>query len=132
MAAIAPLLQPKKFVAIRVARRTRFSSISGGGTTPAWAASNAIAACPAATAASWHCAATANIHATYGAAATAIVIDDGPSHDVPSASSTACIASPADPSSAASACQAAADSTSAAEPGPAQMRPELISGGNPP
>ena len=25
--------------------RTRFSSISGGGTTPAWAASNAIAAC---------------------------------------------------------------------------------------
>src|SRR5271163_1380459 len=119
-----------KLVATSVARFALFSAITGGGTTPARAASNAIAACPAAAAASSHCIAVAIIHTTYGAAAKAIEIDDGPSHDpAVSASITAWNAAPDEPSCAAKACQDAAEATNDDEPGPAYIRPELISGG---
>lgn len=120
-----------KFVDTRAASCARFSAITGGGTTPARAASNAAAAAAAAAAASWHCAAVSIIHTTYGAADSAIDIDEGPAHAVlVSASITAPNAAPADPSCAASACHAAADSIRDAEPRPAYMRPELISGGS--
>jgi len=70
------------------------------------------------------------IHTTYGAAANAIDIDDGPSHELAlNDSTTAWNAAPEEPSSAANACQAAAEATNDDEPGPAYIRPELISGG---
>src|SRR6516225_4487161 len=96
---MAGVLKPMKLVATRVASSARFSAITGGGTTPARAASKAAAACPAAMAACSHCIAVAIIHTTYGAAANAIDIDDGPSHAVDvSAPITDENAAPAEPS----------------------------------
>lgn len=104
--------------------------MTGGGTTPARAPSKAAAAAPAAAAASWHCPAVAIIHTTYGAAANAIEIDDGPSQaSEASAAMTELNAAPEEPNSAAKACQEAAEAARDDEPGPAYIRPELISGG---
>ena len=50
-ATIAGVFTPRKFVAISVANKARFASISAGGTTPARTASKIIAACAAAPAA---------------------------------------------------------------------------------
>ncbi len=77
-------------------------------------------------------AAVALIHDTYGAAAAAIDADDGPVQPLVSVA----IVEPYDDavaySSEASASQAAAAASIGPDPGPAYIRPELISGGNSP
>ncbi|BBY00891.1 hypothetical protein MSEO_13900 [Mycobacterium seoulense] len=73
------------------------------------------------------------IHATYGAAAAAIAIDDGPVHGpVASASTAELYDAPAACNSVANSSHAAAAANSGPDPAPTYIRPELISGGSAP
>src|SRR5271166_2347973 len=128
---MAGQLRPNQFDITICTNEFRFSAIMIGCTVAACAASNALAtarACPAAPDA---CAAAALSHSVYGAAAAIIAADAAPCH--------ACPASPdvtepndeaAPPSSEANPSQAAAASNIGAEPAPANISKELISGGN--
>src|ERR1700739_1465191 len=77
--AIAGVFCPKMFVATRASSRLRLAAIAGRGTVSSKAASERAAAALAWLAVCSACAAVVRVHATYGAAAAAINIDDGPS-----------------------------------------------------
>ncbi|ETB09285.1 hypothetical protein P863_12695 [Mycobacterium avium subsp. silvaticum ATCC 49884] len=69
-------------------------------------------------------------HATYGAAAAAIAMDEGPVHGpVVSVSTVEPYDAPTLCNSAASSSHAAAAASSGPEPAPTYIRPELYSGG---
>jgi hypothetical protein len=73
----------------------------------------------------------ADIHATYGAIAAAMLTDDGPSHDpLVRLETTDEYEAAVDCSSAASPSQAAAAARIDPDPGPLYILPELISGGS--
>src|SRR5580693_295650 len=133
VAAIAALFCPKKLVAINVINNTRLAAITGGGTVIANAVSKAAAAARAWLAASSAAAPAALIQLTYGVTAAIIDREAGPSHGEPVSSS---ITEPYPDApvvnSAASPSQAEAAAIIDPEPGPAYIRPELISGGNAP
>jgi succinate dehydrogenase/fumarate reductase-like Fe-S protein len=72
-----------------------------------------------------------DIHATYGAAATAIDTDDGPDHDPVVKPATADLYDVAAECIWAASCSHAdAAANNDAEPAPEYIRPELISGGS--
>jgi hypothetical protein len=108
----------------------RLAAIIGGGTVIANADSKAAAAilAPVAACSAW--AAVAFIHATYGAAAADIDIDDGPSHDPVSPDTTDAYEVAAEYNSAANSSHVAAAATIGADPGPACINSELTSGGS--
>src|SRR5689334_9561067 len=107
---------------MRISSRSRFAATAAGGTVPACAVSNAVAAARAWADAASACAAAAFSHATYGTAAPAIDSDAGPVHDpLASPETTESNDDAAPDRSAANASQAAAEASRGPGPAPANI-----------
>ncbi|BCI85854.1 hypothetical protein NIIDMKKI_10600 [Mycobacterium kansasii] len=131
MCAIAGAFSPNQFDSTICTNAFRLAATAAGTTVAARAASNTpatVRACPAA-ATAWVAAALSQL--AYGAAAATIAVDAGPCHawaanpEVSEPNDDA-----AELSSSANPAQAAAASSMGAAPAPANIREELISGGN--